>query len=473
MTFRIMPRFALSGAALLILFFFLVVYSKSHALYVEIMNAMGVSVGPIPFLDWSSIPASIDCWARGIDVYVSNPCDYAARVHNYSPLWLRATFLPVSHAWIGPAGLLIATAFILSLAVLPSPRSKTEFCALLLGVLSSFTVLGLERANVDVIIFVGAILAAVLWLRSFPVRVFSYAILVLLGLLKFYPFVGLVLALRERPRACAAISGAATLTIGLFAWHYAPELARMFPNIPTGSYLSGGLFGARNLPFGAALLIRHGQETGMVHPGGALDQILTATGLAGGGGGALFELVLAIASALISVALATRGRFPALTDSLPERHGAFVLLGSALLVGCFFTGQSVVYRGMFFLLVLPGLFALANSAGHVGQRRIASATIAAIVALMWEPALNHQIAPAGHQAGDHGAAYIAIWLLRETTWWWVISVLDAVLISMILRSTFARTILPAIACWRLRPALIGADANPSATSASGSARTPS
>src|SRR5262245_55720260 len=47
-----------------------------------------------PFLDFQAVLAAVDCWQRGIDVYVSNPCDVLGRPFAYSPLWLRFTFLP-------------------------------------------------------------------------------------------------------------------------------------------------------------------------------------------------------------------------------------------------------------------------------------------------------------------------------------------------------------------------------------------
>src|ERR1700732_2860442 len=39
-------------------------------------------------------------------------------------------------------------------------------------------------------------------------------------------------------------------------------------------------------------------------------------------------------------------------------------LGSVLIVGCFFAGQNVGYRGIFLLLVLPGLLGVARNATH-------------------------------------------------------------------------------------------------------------
>jgi hypothetical protein len=38
-----------------------------------------------------------------------------------------------------------------------------------------------------------------------------------------------------------------------------------------------------------------------------------------------------------------------------------MVIGSAVIAGCFFAGQSIGYSGIFLLLVIPGLLALSRS----------------------------------------------------------------------------------------------------------------
>jgi len=156
-----------------------------------------------PFLDLHAVMSAIECWHRAVDVYVSNPCDAHGRRHIYSPLWLR---LP---AWMGEPSLLpafglgLAVAFALSLVLLPAaPRGRPQ-AAMLLAVLSPVTAFALERANLDLLIFLLVVSGALLLARTGPLRFVGHGLFLAGGLLKFYPLALLALLLRERPRASA------------------------------------------------------------------------------------------------------------------------------------------------------------------------------------------------------------------------------------------------------------------------------
>jgi hypothetical protein len=119
----IAPVLGLAVLALMIL-----IYNFDLPLYYRIMVAEMLGPYKFPFIDGVQIPAVIQCWQRGIDVYVTSmPCDIADRPFAYSPLWLRASFLafdaPTWRSWLG---LTVAAAFYLSLALLPAPRSASE-----------------------------------------------------------------------------------------------------------------------------------------------------------------------------------------------------------------------------------------------------------------------------------------------------------------------------------------------------------
>ena len=100
------------------------------------------------------------------------------------------------------------------------------------------------------------------------------------------------------------------------------------------------------------------------------------------------------------------------------------MAGAALMCGCFFAGDSVGYRGIFLLLVLPGLLALAEAPAL--QRRFIT-TIVAVLALMWSMAIMQAAAQIGTPLG-HGIFLLA-WLLEQAGWWWVVSQLLSLLVS--------------------------------------------
>ena len=132
------------------------------------------------------------------------------------------------------------------------------------------------------------------------------------------------------------------------------------------------------------------------------------------------------------------GQLPAAMPALAERERNLLMVGSALICGCFFAGQNVWYRSIFLLLVLPGLFAIARAATTRYGRDCCLGTSIAIVFLMWEECFRFGIERA-LKAMDASAAHTAelhflFWIFREAVWWWVVAILTAVLVEFLRRS---------------------------------------
>jgi len=122
---------------------------------------------PSPFIDAQQIPAVIDCFKHGVDVYVSAPCDPLHRKFPYSPLWLRATFLPTDMGWTYWMGLALDAIFFTSPAWLPQARRPGDTIVIVLAAFSSMSVFALERGNVDIVMFLLIICAGSLLASEF------------------------------------------------------------------------------------------------------------------------------------------------------------------------------------------------------------------------------------------------------------------------------------------------------------------
>ncbi|HUZ32958.1 MAG TPA: hypothetical protein VMV19_12770 [Xanthobacteraceae bacterium] len=398
----------------LVVFFAAVTLFATHstAIY-HILNLWAVA-RPVdyPFLDLRYIFAGADCWSKGVNVYLSNPCDPLGRAHAYSPLWLRFGFL---RDWTPTAGLIVDGVFILALMALPAPRKACELAVLLLAILSPPVVFVLQRANVDIIIFLMLLGAAALWTHVLRYRMVGYAIILAAGLLKFYPLIVLTTAVRERTRTCAAVCIAAGGVLLGFAVYFHAELRAMAVNIPTGSYLVGDMFGAINLPDGLALVF------GLPEPGWV--RILAAAMLA----------------ALCMTGILTLSHWIPLRRAVAELapfDAALLLFGAALFVGCFFAGQSVGYRGVHLLLVIPGLLALWRQATDRRVRRFARATTFLVLFLMWQGVLtwNNSFLDAlqswiGSPAGS--SLWAGLWLIRELGWWALAAALGGIFMGFV------------------------------------------
>ena len=133
--------------------------------------------------------------------------------------------------------------------------------------------------------------------------------------------------------------------------------------------------------------------------------------------------------------------------ALPRRDAIFLLLGAAIICGCFFAVQNIVYRGVFMLLTLPGLMKLANSDMPPALRRVVAATLVAVLYVLWNFTLQQVVyATTGVvlRPITNGPiiAYL-YWLSQQLAIWWVVATLLAVLASFALHSTAVRALFAA------------------------------
>ena len=354
--------------------------------YYALAEIWGAAPFRTPFLDMQGVTSPVECHRLGYDVYVQNPCDVFNRPHNYSPLWLWLAVLPITTAWDDALALALVGLFLVALAFLPPGR---DWRLITLATISSTTMFAMERANIDLLMFVMAMLVVRL-------RFTGYAIALLAGMLKFYPIVLLLAAVRERALVCLAVW---TMALGVVALWFAldgTEILRAIANIGSNPPFDDNVFGAHNLPFGIAAVV----------------------GLPRSGAMALEVLLLA---AMVGVAIGSAGRVR--TDVLTEAEAVHLLVGAALLVSCFVIAQNVSYRAIYFLFVLPALIVSWRGAAWVA------------VLLMWNSglrlAINRVAAWFGISTAPDGMLHFAIWLLRELAWWAVITLLAALLLRLV------------------------------------------
>ncbi|MGH6982036.1 MAG: hypothetical protein ACREFC_12595 [Stellaceae bacterium] len=424
-------RIAVPIGGALVLAVFAWLYAEFPASYHAILVAWGVAPHFL-FLDTHAVLAALDCAREGLDPYHYNPCDVLTRAYNYSPLILEASALPVTRSWNTAVGVALALIFFVCVASLPAPRTRRDGAIMALALLSTMTAFAIERGNIDLLIF-ALITAAGHALRGrVSARAGAYALLLFAGLLKFYPLAALAVALREKPSRFAAATASALAALVLFALHYRSGLEAAWSLVPVGSPFTD-LFGAENLPRGLTRL---------------LSPLTGESPLARLGAYAVLALLIFYA---VRNAVAMT-RHAAALARLPDATWLFFVLGSALIVGCFFAGQSIGYRGIHFLFVLPGLLALSRAADAPA---IFFRTAALIVFLMWgeafREALQHHVDPA-NQVAAWQTVKAAFWLFRELVWWRVIGALAGLLLCFAMSTEMARFAFGArAAAWRKQP----------------------
>jgi len=385
----------------------------------------------IPFADMDGPLAWIRCWRQGVDVYSATPCDVIDRAMNYSPLLLR---LPLP--WVHPEStavyaLSLDTLFLVSLAVLPRPRFGVDAVPMLVALFSPFCVFGLERANLDLLMFAMAALAVLCLERGLTIRVVGYAAIVAAGLLKFYPWILLFLLLRERRTVFLLLSAVFAVILVAFILRYHVELQRMLDNMPPPLFFDDN-FGSSLAPYGlvAIALALHGQPNQL----GAAEFAVFVASKAGLYGAALIGSLRLSRSAALQRAIAR----------LSVREATCLAVGAALMSGCFFVAPSIGYRAVHLLFALPGMLALARVADGAAFARLVRCTIGATLVLFWSLLVQRLIAAtfgpfwslAGISVHPLGALFAGtgFWLLREGLWWWLMTFLLSVVARTVLDS---------------------------------------
>ena len=425
LAYRAIPCFVALGSFLALSAVYLLGH---HDAYMAILRLYGVDPFRFPFLDISGPLAAWDCTRLGIDVVEHNPCDVLGRGYTYSPLWMAGSFIPLGTGATGVVGWVLGLLFILSLTLLPPARRPWELVLVVLATNSTMVVFAVERANQDIILFMLALCAGFLAGGSLPARLVAYLVALGAALIKYYPITLLILSFRERVAVFLANGLAMAGLIVLFLAAYLPDVERGLPLIASGSYFANW-FAAKNLPFGVTELI-----FGM---SGRSADTFTFTLL----GTALYG-VLVLSGALICRRLLTRTALRQTFSRILGYERIFLVVGSTLIVGCFFAGQSTGYRGIFLLFVLPGLLAIARVAADSATRRLCRAAAIVLLLLMWgeffRTGLAAILARLDISPLSGTVSTLIFWLAREFAWWWIVSVMVAFLISFLAESETVR-----------------------------------
>jgi hypothetical protein len=196
------------------------------------------------FTDMVAILAAGEAAQAGWDVYASNPLDPENRPHVYGPWWLMTGKVGLVRAdvwWLGP---MLGVLFLAVAAAVLAPHDRRTWGAALLLLVSPPVLLGQERGNNDLVmflIFVGAI-----WLvtrRSKVAAGLAGGLVTLAAALKIYPLAILpVLAVRATTRRSALGLMAGTLLvclmIGLLSWQIYCRVIAIAP-VPMTIYAHG------------------------------------------------------------------------------------------------------------------------------------------------------------------------------------------------------------------------------------------
>ena len=372
-----------------------------RGLYFRFLALWRLPTLPEPFADWQAVVSVMHCAARGVDVYLPSRCG----VFSYSPLWSWAGLIPTDWPWRIGAGLTIDSAFFASLWFVYRPRGWGDAALFTLACVSPAAAYAAERANVDLILFLMMLPAAALAGGGPVRRATAYLFIGIAGLLKFYPFAAFAIALRETTRSFLVIALFALAALAALLFAIRGDLAPL-----AGGGHDLGAFGAPSLLY---LLLESGAWP-----------IASQVSLA----------VVTLGCLVLSVVAARQPGLARALSRLDDRDGAGLVIGAAIMVGCFFVGESDNYRAIFLILVVAGLLSLRRVADDAATRRLLAWLVAGALVLMWFRAAQLAFYPGGKLVPGFSVFMAEMIWWRELIWWGVIALLLGLLMIFAARS---------------------------------------
>ena len=106
------------------------------------------------FADWSVILNANICQEKGYDVYIDNPCDQWSRKHVYGDILLYIPFVKnFSNFYFIYLPIILNLIFLYIIIDFFKFEKKISYFCLFFIVLSAPVILAIERANIDIAIF--------------------------------------------------------------------------------------------------------------------------------------------------------------------------------------------------------------------------------------------------------------------------------------------------------------------------------
>ena len=289
------------------------------------------------FADWAAVLGANICKEMGYDVYLKNPCDPWGRTHVYGDILLYFPYVEKFKNFyflVLPA--IINIIFVI--VVLSSFRFKnfkTYFTTIIM--LFSFPViLALERGQFDVLIFILMVLIA-----YFKNKIFNFIILVFVTISKFYPIALAIMFFFEKNLKKIFINILIFFTtISLIFFIQSDQIIAVFENLSSGTGQSSAVFAV----YGFSLI-------------GTINFFKNSIFLINDTNYSIliFVLFLIIPSIIFFVRIIKYFFKESISNNINYNffEDRLYIFSSVIILLCYFTFSSFVYREIFFIGLLP------------------------------------------------------------------------------------------------------------------------
>lgn len=341
--------------ASLSIYFLILFFASFFSTYYDFWNAIGVPARPYPFGDLRVITSGLECYRQGYDVYVNNPCNpwpYFGEF-NYPQIWLLLAKLGIKQSHTLILGIAIVLLFFSSVLLIVGRLSIREGLLYSLILCSPSVMLGVERANNDLIIFI-LLAIALLLIRSALLikRLIAYLVIVFAACLKLYPLFGLLITVKEGKRHFLLINSFLAGLFGIYLVSQFENIKQVNAATPQVNYWSYGFKIMFHILWSdvVKVLERLGVDKKELYgwlPDTGLWQFLSLK--------KLFVLAIALTGLFVIGIILKRFRpFSLSVSSKPELLDAF-RIGASVYIGTFLLANSWAYRLTFLIFTIPQL----------------------------------------------------------------------------------------------------------------------
>jgi len=203
-----------------------------------------LGVGPLryQFGDLRSITSAWDCVRQHLSVLPSNPCDPDKRPANYPGILLLPSHLGLGQGdTIALGWSLFAVYLIAAVAVIPGRARLGTTVLYSVALCSPAAMLGVERGNIDLMMFALIVLAVLVAQRGERGRTVSAALVLFAGILKIFPVLAVGFLARHGSRRALVRLGAVIVAFAAYAFAIRHQLQEINAVLPRSDKYSYGL----------------------------------------------------------------------------------------------------------------------------------------------------------------------------------------------------------------------------------------
>jgi hypothetical protein len=327
----------------LAIYFISIFISSFFTKYNIFWSRLGVTTMTPAFADLGFVLSAFECHRKGYDILIENPCNEWNHPMNYPRIWMSLAFLGLNQSHTFLLGIFIGFLFFTLILIIIGRLNYAEALAYTIILCSPSVMLGVERGNTDLIIFI-LLSVALLLLRSprIVVRGFSYLTLLLAATLKLYPIFALAIVFKENKRRAYILAGVIVVAFILYVFSIFPDLKYISAETLRSNQLSYGGIIIFNILFKLIKLFAPNQQ--------GLDTIKIA----------MLALVVLLLLVIAYLLVKRRTLFEDMSGLNTDFIQSF-RIGAGIYIGTFLLGNNWDYRLMFLIFTIPQILAWIKS----------------------------------------------------------------------------------------------------------------